>query len=275
MTNDKLDRRKFLKVSTTGVATILVACSQKSSSDDSTMNPDASSSDQTVPTDGAVDGGRGMNNTADAGGQTDVGQDAATADAGGQTDVGQDAATTDAQTVQNCDRTSSDITGPYWREGIPVRSDFDLYGDAGEHLTLNGRVQDPNCTPISNAVIEMWHADPTTVAAEDLTNADTVDYDTNGPEYKYYGQFSTDANGRYEMTTKKPGWYLNGRIFRPSHIHVKIYLGDTERLTTQLYFEGDPFIADDRWASEAPQRAVQLTRNDNGTLSGVFDFTVG
>ena len=77
------------------------------------------------------------------------------------------------------------------------------------------------------------------------------------------------------LTTKKPGWYLNGRTFRPSHIHVKIYLGDTERLTTQLYFEGDPFIADDRWASEAPQRAVQLTRSDNGTLSGVFDFTVG
>ena len=168
MTNDKLDRRKFLKVSTTGVASILVACSQKSSSDDSMMNPDASSSDQTVPTDGALDDGRGMNNTADA---------------GGQTDVGQDAATTDAQTVQNCDRTSSDITGPYWREGIPVRSDFDLYGDAGEHLTLTGRVQDPSCTPISNAVIEMWHADPTTVAAEDLTNSDTVDYDTNGPEY--------------------------------------------------------------------------------------------
>ena len=264
MTDDNLNRRKFLKVSTTGVASILVACSQKTSSDDSMMNPDASladvsSSDQTVPADGAVNDGRDMNSTADA---------------GVQTDVGQDAATTDAQTVQNCDRTSSDITGPYWREGIPVRSDFDLYGDAGEHLTLTGRVQDQNCTPISNAVIEMWHADPTTVAAQDLTNADTVDYDTDGPEYKYYGQFSTDSTGRYEMTTKKPGWYLNGRTFRPSHIHVKIYLGVTERLTTQLYFEGDPFIAGDPWASEAPRRAVQLTRNDNGTLSGVFDFTI-
>ena len=77
MTDDKLDRRKFLKVSSTGVASILVACSQKTSSDDSMMNPDASltdvsSPDQTVSNDGAVNDGRDMNNTADAGMQTDV-----------------------------------------------------------------------------------------------------------------------------------------------------------------------------------------------------------
>ena len=118
MTDDKLDRRKFLKVSSTGVASILVACSQKTSSDDSMMNPDASSPEQIVPTDGAVNDGRDMNNTADA---------------GGQTDVGQDAATTDAETVQNCDRTSA-ISPVLLAEGIPVRSDFDLYGDPGEHL---------------------------------------------------------------------------------------------------------------------------------------------
>ena len=122
----------------------------------------------------------------------------------------------------------------------------------------------------------MWHADPTTVAAEDLRPSDTVGYDNTSTEKKYYGQFATDSEGRYSMHTKKPGWYLNGGVFRPSHIHVKVYVGGIEQLTTQLYFEGDPFIPGDPWASDssASGRIVRLTADPTGARSGVMNFTV-
>ena len=126
--------------------------------------------------------------------------------------------------------------------------------------------------PIADAVIEMWHGDPTTVAAEDLTAADSVGYDTGSAEMRYYGQFSTDAEGRYSFHSKKPGWYLNGSVFRPSHIHVKVYVGGEERLTTQLYFRGDPYIAGDPWATDA--RSISLTTSSTGAATGEFDFTM-
>ncbi len=173
-----------------------------------------------------------------------------------------------------CQSTSRDITGPYWRKGIPVRNQFDLYGHKGQKLALTGTVRTKNCEPIPNAVVEMWHANPIDVPAHALSRTDSVDYDMSSSNFRYYGQFATDEQGAYAMTTMKPGWYLNGREFRPSHIHVTIYVDGTERLTTQLYFHGDPFIARDPWASAAPERVIKLSSTEKGHLAGRFDFTI-
>ena len=174
----------------------------------------------------------------------------------------------------SCMPTSADITGPFWRKGIPVRHDFDLFDDEGQKLTLMGRVLDGKCQPVPQAVVEMWHASPTSLAVDQLSSRDAVDYDVSSPAFRYYGQFATDSAGRYEMRTKKPGWYLNGRTFRPSHIHVKVYVDGLERLTTQLYFKGDPFIPKDPWASQATERLVTTVPSHDGGLLGRFDFSV-
>ena len=209
----------------------------------------------------------GCSKTGDVKGHT--GDTVGTGDSTADTDTD-----TDTDTDDSCEATTSDITGPYWRDGIPVRNDFDLYGHEGHTLLLSGQVRDEDCQPIPNAVIEMWHAMPTLIAAEDLEPSDTVDYDTDSEGYRYYGQFATDSDGTYSMKTLKPGWYLNGSAFRPSHIHVKVYVDGVEKLTTQLYFKEDPFITNDPWASEAPERAVELAAKEDGTLEGRFDFTV-
>lgn len=175
---------------------------------------------------------------------------------------------------QTCARTPRDIQGPYWRTGIPIRTNFAIYNHPGERLKLSGIVRDGMCRPIPNAVIEMWHAHPTIIPAEALAPKDSVDYDLESPAFRYYGQFATDHTGAYTMSTMKPGWYLNGPAFRPSHIHVKIYVEGAERLTTQLYFAGDPFIDADPWASRAPERTIALKAVGNRHLSGQVDFTV-
>ena len=178
------------------------------------------------------------------------------------------------ESFTHCGLTSRDITGPYWRKGIPVRSRFDVYDHPGQKLNLSGVVRDRSCRPIPDAVVEMWHANPTVVSANALSPGDSVDYDMATPAFRYYGQFATDQRGAYAMSTMKPGWYLNGTAFRPSHIHVKVYVEGIERLTTQLYFAGDPFIAADPWASRAPERTVQLKSIGKDHLAGRFDFTV-
>ena len=160
-------------------------------------------------------------------------------DAGGEqaTNHGDDAGPED---LIDCEQTANDIEGPFYRPNVPVRSELDLYGDAGTELTLSGRVLDLDCNPIPNAVVDIWHADPTDVPVADLVDSDSVDYDNTSSEMRYRGQTATDAEGRYSFHTKKPGWYLNGGTFRPMHIHVKVWVGDNLKLTSQLYFAGDP-----------------------------------
>ena len=174
--------------------------------------------------------------------------------------------------VVDCEQTDNDIEGPFYRPNVPVRSELDLYGDAGTELTLSGRVLDLDCNPIANAVVDIWHADPTDVAVENLVNADSVDYDNTSSEMRYRGQTATDSEGRYSFHTQKPGWYLNGGTFRPMHIHVKVWVGDDLKLTTQLYFAGDPYISGDPWASL--DRAVALSPDGPGAEKGTFNFVL-
>ena len=68
-----------------------------------------------------------------------------------------------------------------------------------------------------------------------------------------------------------PGHYLNGARYRPAHLHVKVHVAGAERLTTQLYFEGDPYNEGDAWFH--PSRALHLVRRGDEALAR-FDFGV-
>jgi protocatechuate 3,4-dioxygenase beta subunit len=139
-------------------------------------------------------------------------------------------------------------------------------------LTISGLVTDLDCVPLEGAIVEIWQGYPTAVAVEDLKPSDSVDYDHDSAEMQYRGQMATDANGQYSFHTLKPGWYRNGNAFRPAHIHVKIWVDGVEQLTTQLYFEGDPFIETDPWASDA--LTVPIETDSGGAQTGRFDFVV-
>lgn len=143
-----------------------------------------------------------------------------------------------------CEPSPEDIEGPFYRPGIPVGGDLDVHGDPGVALRIEGVVQSEGCVPLANAIVEIWHATP--VAPDAEPGDDDATYDSTA-EYRYYGQVATDARGRYAFSTLRPGWYLNGPQYRPAHVHVKVWVRGVERLTSQLYFEGDPFNDGDAW----------------------------
>lgn len=159
-----------------------------------------------------------------------------------------------------CEPTPEDIEGPFYRPGIPIGGNLDVHGDPGEPLIIEGRVFDEACQPLANAVVEIWHATPV------LPNGEPGDVDASydaSAEYRYYGQVATDARGAYSFTTLRPGWYLNGADYRPAHVHLKVWVGGVERLTTQLYFVGDPFNDGDPWFNPV----MALDPNGNGRAS--------
>ncbi len=146
--------------------------------------------------------------------------------------------------VDVCEPTDADIEGPFYREGIPIGGNLDIHGDDGVPLILQGRVRDASCAPLAGAVVEIWHATP--VAPGGRAGDVEASYDDT-KQYRYYGQVAADVDGQFEFTTLRPGWYLNGAQYRPAHVHLKVWVRGVERLTTQLYFVGDPFNAADPW----------------------------
>ncbi len=130
-----------------------------------------------------------------------------------------------------CKVTDDNILGPFYKADAPFRSDI-TEGSAGTALRVRGTVYGCDCqTPLAGAVVDVWQAN------------DAGAYDNAG--FVLRGRVKTDAQGRYEVTTILPGLYLNGSTYRPRHVHYKVSHAEGVSLTTQLYFEGDPWIASD------------------------------
>ena len=108
-----------------------------------------------------------------------------------------------------------------------------------------GRSRDEadGCTPIKDAVFEIWHCD----AVGNYSGFEAASRGAVGPggprgpgggsaatDSRRYlrGAQLTNGDGIAEITTIYPGWYRG----RTVHIHAKVLLSNKEVLTTQLYF---------------------------------------
>ena len=171
-------------------------------------------------------GGAGASGTtggsAGLAGSSGVGGASGMAGAGGSSDC----------PTPGCLLTDDNILGPFYKEGAPMRADLTAEIESGQLLIVEGRVTICDCTtPLPDAEVDVWQAD------------DAGAYDDIS--FRLRGKMRTDGDGNYQLTTILPGRYLNGSTYRPSHVHYIVRHPDAVALTTQLYFEGDPFIPTD------------------------------
>jgi protocatechuate 3,4-dioxygenase beta subunit len=128
--------------------------------------------------------------------------------------------------------------GPYFvDEGLnrsDIRSDpSDGSISAGTTLALGLRVlqisSEGRCTPLPDAVVDLWHCDALGVYS------DVAQEGTTGRKFLRGYQVS-DRGGRVRFTTILPGWYRG----RTVHFHIKIQTTGTDgnpyEFTSQLYF---------------------------------------
>jgi protocatechuate 3,4-dioxygenase beta subunit len=112
--------------------------------------------------------------------------------------------------------------GPFFTPNSPLRTSLVESGSKAPRFLVSGRVLSPDCKPVANALVDVWHAD------------EEGEYDNRG--YRYRGHQFTDAEGRYRFETIVPALYPG----RARHYHVKVQPKGGRLLTTQLYFPGDP-----------------------------------
>jgi len=111
-------------------------------------------------------------------------------------------------------------------------------------------VLSPQCKPVANALVDLWHAD------------EEGAYDNRG--YRYRGHQFTDSEGRYRFETIVPAVYPG----RTRHYHVKVQPAGGRILTTQLYFSGEP--GNRRDSLYRPELEMKVSKGGEGA----FDFVV-
>jgi hypothetical protein len=109
----------------------------------------------------------------------------------------------------NCKPTQSDMLGPFYEPGAPVRT------SVGKGHVLSGAVlAADDCEPVRGARIEFW-----------LANS-RGEYDDAHRATVFTGQ-----RGRYRFESNVPVSYAG----RPPHIHVRVTARGFEELVTQHY----------------------------------------
>ena len=113
----------------------------------------------------------------------------------------------------------------------------------GQRILVAGRVVDESSRPVAGALIEIWQAN----AAGRYHHVKDDHPAPLDPNFTGAGRTVTDADGRYQFTTIKPGaypWRNHDNAWRPAHIHFSLF-GSTfrTRLVTQMYFPGDPLLS--------------------------------
>jgi catechol 1,2-dioxygenase len=168
---------------------------------------------------------------------------------------------------QDCNLTSDDILGPYFIEGAPIRTVIAHADEPGQRLFVSGRILQNDCeTPISGAMLEIWHANDAGCYSINL------DCNTGNPgedEYNLRGKMFSNGNGQYAFETILPGNYAS----RPLHIHIKITTPDGEVLVSQIYFDNDPLCESDPWCQDAEERILSLNEDSSG-LNGQLDIVM-
>lgn len=158
--------------------------------------------------------------------------------------------------------TPESTEGPFYPTPAMRRADVDndlvrimgaVREAGGKVITLQGRVTDTDGTPLAGHRVEIWQCD---MNGKYMHPGDrqTVDFDA---AFQGFGHDITGPDGRYTFRTIKPVTYPG----RTPHIHVKVFDGETEVLTTQFYIAGHPANGRDRIfnrLSDAQAKAVSM-----------------
>jgi protocatechuate 3,4-dioxygenase beta subunit len=162
--------------------------------------------------------------------------------------------------------TPAQIEGPYWKPLSPQRSNLREPDTKGEPITITGTVYNQSGKPVEGAWLDFWHCDGEAF------------YDNKG--YRLRGHQFTGPDGHYRLETVIPSEYDDflttpdgetRKVYRTSHIHVKVKGPERTTLTTQLFFPGAEGNERDAYCDDG--LLLQIEEKPEGKV-GRFDFVV-
>lgn len=156
--------------------------------------------------------------------------------------------------------TPAQVEGPFYPVVEQADKDLDLTlieghseTATGEVILVRGQVFDTRAQPLKNALVDVWQANHHgRYAHPDDKNPAPLD-----PHFQGWGIIRTDENGWYNIKTIKPAPYPLSAVsesgWRPRHIHFKVSQPGFDSLITQMYFRGDPLLAQEEELLRLPE----------------------
>jgi protocatechuate 3,4-dioxygenase beta subunit len=144
----------------------------------------------------------------------------------------------------------SELTGPGPAVSAVTPEDADLTRQhasppLGERIVVSGQVVDSDGSPVRHTLVEVWQANAAGRYVDPIDDHPAP----LDPNFTGAGRCLTDGQGRYRFVTVKPGaypWRNHENAWRPAHIHFSVFGPSlASRLVTQMYFPGDPLMAND------------------------------
>jgi protocatechuate 3,4-dioxygenase beta subunit len=152
---------------------------------------------------------------------------------------------------------------------------------SGRVVYVVGQVLDPGCRPVAGANVEIWQA----CESGRYNNSNDPNTAPLDPNFRYWGETDTDAEGRYQFKTIIPGAYpADTNWIRPPHIHYKVSRRGFKDLITQMYFKeakdlnDKDLILQDVPANQRGSVIVDFVPSrpdlEPGTTTGTFNITL-
>ncbi len=164
-----------------------------------------------------------------------------------------------------------ELNGPLFAQADAAPGDKDLTSrfrapPIGERINVSGRITDAAGRPVAGQLVEIWQAN----AAGRYDHEGDQHLAPLDPNFDGAGRCLTDDDGRYRFLTVRPGghpWHNHPKAWRPAHINFSVFgRSFLDRLVTQMYFPGDPLLADD------PLFGAIRNRKAAGRLVASFDL---
>jgi protocatechuate 3,4-dioxygenase beta subunit len=166
-------------------------------------------------------------------------------------------------TTGTCAVTPSETAGPYPDKLEMITNSAFFRRDVTEGrpglpvaLTMTIVNVASNCSPVTNASVEIWQCD----ASGNYSEYSQPGYNGTGQTF-LRGLQATDASGQATFNTIYPGWYAG----RATHIHVEIFVNGASVKTTQIAFPEDVSAAVYGTGAYA-SKGQNPTRNSNDNV---------
>jgi transcriptional regulator GlxA family with amidase domain/protocatechuate 3,4-dioxygenase beta subunit len=129
-----------------------------------------------------------------------------------------------------------------------------IAGEPGQALRVSGVVRDDSGRAVRGALLYVFHADS--------HGQYTRDKPMDERHARLFGYLRTDAEGRYEFLTIRPGGYAKPYEghYIPQHIHYEVSADGFSPRRFQLVFDDDPRMADEHWRKCAAEQKNPVAR---------------
>ncbi|HEX3607054.1 MAG TPA: dioxygenase [Candidatus Dormibacteraeota bacterium] len=179
--------------------------------------------------------------------------------------------------------TENTVEGPFYVAGAPLLSSpYRLpmrEDEPGERLHLSGSVRSVDGAPLAGAMLDIWQ-----ISAD----GGYSHFHPGFPEHNLRGRLTTGEDGAFAVEAVVPPPYeipkdgATGRLlaalgrtaFRPGHLHLRLSAPGHHTLTTQVFFEGDPWLDRDVVAGATKPSLVTALVRENGAARASYDFVL-